>query len=277
WDDDQADAVLADAQGTTRTILIDDPAAPGGRRERSYRIYARSECILCHNPWVEKKTTIFGVQSASPLGVNTLEMNKALGHGAGSVNQLTALHQAGLLDWTPEPAGLPKLANPYDESAELGHRARSYFQTNCAHCHQFNAGGAANIALGFEVPLEQTKTVDVRPIQGTFQIAGARIIAPGDPSRSVLYYRVSKLGGGRLPRLSSNRVDLRAVRVIHDWIAATPVPKADASSGVAAVPAEDRAALETLRRGHAGRGSPDPAQEMRSTAIRRLASTTRGA
>ncbi len=271
WDDDQADAVLAEAQGATRTIAIDDPAAPGGRRQRNYRVYARTECALCHNPWVEKKTTIFGVQSASPLGMNTLQMNRAVETGAGSVNQLTALHQAGLLAWTPDPARLPKLVNPYDESAELGHRARSYFQTNCAHCHQFNAGGAANIALGFEVPLEQTKTVDVRPIQGTFQIAGARIIAPGDPARSVLYYRVSKLGGGRMPRLGSNQVDLRAVRMIHDWIASMPVPKADGSAGIAAVPVEDRAALETLRRGDR---RPGAAQ---SAAIRRLTSTTRGA
>jgi putative heme-binding domain-containing protein len=185
---------------------------------------------------------------------------------------LSALHQAGFLAWTPEPARLPKLVDPYDESAELGPRARSYFQTNCAHCHQFNAGGTANIALGFEVPLEQTKTVDVRPIQGTFQIAGARIIAPGDPSRSVLYYRVSKLGGGRMPRLGSNQVDLRAVRMIHDWIAGMPVSKADASTGGAVpLPAEDRSALETLQR-----GERSPA-EARPAAIRRLTSTTRGA
>ena len=49
---------------------------PGGRRERTYRVYARTECVLCHNPWVEKKTTVFGVQSASPLGVNTPQLNR---------------------------------------------------------------------------------------------------------------------------------------------------------------------------------------------------------
>jgi putative heme-binding domain-containing protein len=276
WDEDQGDAVLADAKGMTRTIAIDDPVVPGGRRERSYRIYARAECVLCHNPWVEKKTTIYGVQSASPLAVNTPQMNVIKNDGGATASQLTALHRIGLLNWKPDPAGLPKLANPYDESAGLGHRARSYLQTNCSHCHQFNAGGAANIALGFDVPLEKTQTVDVRPIQGTFNIAGARIIAPGDPSRSVLYYRVSKLGGGRMPRVGADQVDERAVRMIHDWIAGMPVPAGD---GVVAMSAEDRAALETLRGGdRAGRGSPDPALlAARSAAIRRLASSTRGA
>ena len=40
WDDEQSDAILADAKGTTRTIAIDDPTAPGGHRERTYRVYA---------------------------------------------------------------------------------------------------------------------------------------------------------------------------------------------------------------------------------------------
>ena len=105
-------------------------------------------------------------------------------------------------------------------------------------------GGTANIALGFEVPLAETRTVDVRPIQGTFQIAGARIIAPGDPSRSVLYYRVSKLGGGRMPRVGSDEVDVRAVRMLHDWIAAD---------------AGERQGPRRGPRGHPGRG-PDRAR-----------------
>jgi uncharacterized repeat protein (TIGR03806 family) len=272
WDDSQADATLADSKGTTKTIAVEAPDAPTGRRERSYRVYARAECILCHNPWVEKKTTLFGVQSASPLGLNTLQMNKTENGVGDSINQLSTLHELGLLDWTPDPSKLPRLVNPYDESAGLEQRARSYFQTNCAHCHQFNAGGTANIALGYEVPLEKTKTVDVRPIQGTFNIAGARIIASGDPTRSVLYYRISKLGGGRMPRVGSSEVDVRAVRMIHDWISRMAVPRSNApAEGIAAVPVEDRAALELLHQ--ADRISPDA----RSAAIRRLASTTRGA
>ncbi len=200
-------------------------------------------------------------------------MNRvSLDHGK-PVNQLTALHGLGLLDWTPEPERLPRLANPYDETANLGLRARSYLQTNCSHCHQFNAGGAANIALGFEVPLKETKTVDVRPIQGTFNINEARIIAPGDPSRSVLYYRVSKVGGGRMPRVGSDQVDVRAVRMIHDWIAGMPENSADstATAGGTSLSREDRDALEALRTG--SRTAP----EARSMAIRRLASSTRGA
>ena len=185
---------------------------------------ARSECALCHNPWVEKKNTLFGIQSASPLGITTGQLNKPIADSKEGQTQLSALQDAGILAWTSDVAKLPSLADPYDESASLDRRARSYLQTNCAHCHQVNAGGTANIALGIEVALPATQTVGVRPIQGTFGIAGARIIAPGDPARSVLYYRMSKLGGGRMPRVGSNQVDERATRMIHDWIARMPAP-----------------------------------------------------
>ena len=147
WNDDQTDAVLAGADGASPD---DRPERAGGRRELNYRVHARTECGSCHNPWVEKKTTVFGVQSASPLGVNTPQLNRKSDDGGGSVNQLATWHRAGLLAWTPDLAALPKLVDPYDESGDLDRRARSYLQANCAHCHQFNAGGTANIALGYD-------------------------------------------------------------------------------------------------------------------------------
>jgi uncharacterized repeat protein (TIGR03806 family) len=269
WNDDQTDAYLAEPAGSTVTLL---QKTPGGRREVNYRVYARTECVLCHSPWVEKKTTIYGIQSASPLGVNTPQLNRPSGNDANAPNQLNAWHKLGLLAWTPEVGKLPKLVDPYDESADLDRRARSYLQTNCAHCHQFGSGGSANMELRFDLPLDKTKTIGQRPIQGTFNISGARIIAPSDPAGSVLYYRIAKLGGGRMPRVGSQQVDERAIRMIHDWIARMP---ADGSSNGAPSPTknapEDRAAIESLRQGD--RLSPSD----RTTAISRLALSTRGA
>jgi uncharacterized repeat protein (TIGR03806 family) len=267
WNEGQDDAELVGAGGATCTIAN---GAPGTGHKRTYRVAARSECVLCHNPWVEKKTTVFGVQSASPLGTNTAQLNKRLTHSGRSTNQLTVLHDAGILAWTPDGARLPRLVDPYDESADLDRRARSYFQTNCAHCHQFNAGGTANIALGIEVPLPATQTVGIRPIQGTFGIAAAKIIAPGDPARSILYYRMSKLGGGRMPRAGSNQVDERATRMISEWIARLSDP-GGSPEGAAVLAKEDRDAVAALRK-------PDPLSEQeRTAAVRRLAGTTRGA
>src|SRR5262249_14317841 len=76
WDDDQNDATLAGAAGSSRTWTVRDAAAPGGRREHVQRFAARSECILCHNPWVDARTTIFGRQSASPLALNAAQLDR---------------------------------------------------------------------------------------------------------------------------------------------------------------------------------------------------------
>jgi putative heme-binding domain-containing protein len=197
-------------------------------------------------------------------------MNRECRYGERRINQLITFNQMELLAWTPVPGKLPRLADPYDESGDLDRRARSYLQVNCSHCHQFNAGGAANIALGIEVPLDQTKTVGVRPIQGTFNIPGARIIAPGDPERSVLYYRISKLGGGRMPRVGSNQVDERATRLIHDWITRMrPAERLVAGADLKAA-ADDRAALDTLKQ------TAGVSSEARTAIIRHLASSTYG-
>ena len=138
---------------------------------------------------------------------------------------------SGLLAWTPDLAELPRLVDPYDESADLDRRARSYLQTNCAHCHQSNAGGTANIELGYDVPLEQTKT-DRRPADpGNVQHRRSQDHRAWRPGGSVLYYRMSKLGGGRMPRVGSNQVDERATRMIHDWIAGMPAGQGPARTG----------------------------------------------
>jgi putative heme-binding domain-containing protein len=76
--------------------------------------------------------------------------------------------------------------------------------------------------LRHETPLHQMKTLGVRPMQGTFEIPEAQIIAPGDPYRSVLYYRMSKLGRGRMPMIGSEVLDERGLKLMSDWIRQLP-------------------------------------------------------
>jgi putative heme-binding domain-containing protein len=113
---------------------------------------------------------------------------------------------------------VPALAEPQNGAAKIAARARAYLHVNCSHCHQFGAGGTADMDLRYDTPLEQTKTLAVRPTQGTFAIHGAHIVSPGDPFRSVLFYRMAKLGPGRMPHIGSEIVDEAGLRLIHDWI-----------------------------------------------------------
>jgi putative heme-binding domain-containing protein len=80
--------------------------------------------------------------------------------------------------------------------------------------------------MNYEVPLEKMALLEAKPTQGDFGMTGARLIAPGDPFRSVLFYRVCKLGRGRMPYLGSSVVDERGGALLHDWIRQLP-PAAD--------------------------------------------------
>ncbi len=225
WDDAQADATLVDPAGASGSFTVRDAAAPGGSREHAYRFAARSECGLCHNPWVEASTVVYGRQSASPLASTVEQLDRG--------DQLRRFESLGIVDSIPH-ARTP-LSDPRDPSAPLESRARSYLQANCAHCHQEGAGGSANIILGARTPLAATRTVDAAPLQGGFGLTDPRIIAPGEPERSVVYTRIAKLGAGRMPRVGSNRVDVAGARLIADWIAAMP-RKSPATSGLGREP-----------------------------------------
>ena len=256
WNDDQTDATLAAAEGAIKPFTIRDKAAPGGTRTVNHRIHSRAECTQCHNPWVEQKTANYGRQSASPLGFSRAQLHRDL---AGK-SQVARFEQDGLLPSAVTRGASVPLVDPYDDSADLNRRARSYLHVNCAHCHLQNAGGTATIQLGADVPVPEMRAFGARPTQGTFDIDDARIIRPGDPDGSVLLYRMAKLGGGRMPRLGSNEVDEKGVMLISRWIEQMP------TAHDRAIPhaAEDRAAIESLR------SNP-------KDAIDRLTSSTRGA
>lgn len=282
WDDAQQDATLAPAEGVTKTSEVGDATAPGGKRALTYRVSSRSECTLCHNPWVETKSTVFGRQSASPLGLSTGQLNCEIPSSEGTHNQVKEWLRQGLVT-IPEGMktdSLPRTADPYDTSAAPGPRARAYLQVNCAHCHQFNAGGSATILLGEEIPLDRMQALGVKPTQGAFGITDAQIIRPGDPEGSVLLYRVAKLGGGRMPRVGSGVVDEKGVALLGDWIAslpgagkpANPVTRPIESREIDGLLGSTRGALTLIRA--IDRGSLEPA--LKQEAIARGAKHERG-
>ena len=66
--------------------------------------------------------------------------------------------------------------------------------------------------------LPNTKIFDVRPVHHTYGVADARLVAPGDPARSVLLQRIARRGEGQMPQLATNLVDEQAVRLLQEWI-----------------------------------------------------------
>ncbi len=234
WNEEQTDAQLAPVEGLDHTFTIIDHDAPGGKREQAWRFAGRSQCLLCHS-----------TRGGSVYGFQPEQLNREHDYGGVKDNQLRTLAHIGL--FTEPPANdVRTIPSPHDESASLEDRARSYLHVNCASCHLRGGGGTASIELLWDLPLERTNLLDARPTQGTFGIHGAQVLAPGDPYRSVLFYRMAKLGRGRMPYFGSSEVDLRGLKLMHDWIAQMP---ADASvpESVAERRKTEKTVLEQLK------------------------------
>ena len=73
--------------------------------------------------------------------------------------------------------------------------------------------------LRYATPLAATGACDAIPQAGDLGIADARIIAPGDPERSVLLARLSRRDDDGMPPLASLRVDENGLTVLTSWVA----------------------------------------------------------
>lgn len=215
WNEQQSDAELVEAEGAEQTFLIVDADAPGGTRHQTWRFSGRSECQRCHNNW-----------SGPALAFNLPQLTREHLYAAGPASQIETLAHIGLIESLAVDVASPSLVAPNDTTASLNDRARAYLHTNCGHCHRIHAGGAVLSFMHFDLPLEETNMLNARPSQGTFDIHAAEVIAPGDPFRSVLLYRMAKLGNGRMPHIGSTEVDREGVALIHDWLKQLPQPAA---------------------------------------------------
>ena len=151
-----------------------------------------------------------------------------------TANQLDMLHRLGVFTepLPSAPAELPRIYDHLDESRPLDDRARAYLHSNCSHCHRKWGGGNAEFQLLATLPLEETKTLQLPPAHGDFDISGGRLLAPGAPGRSLILYRMKKLGLGRMPHVASNVVDQEAVELIQEWILSLPTDIAANRAGL---------------------------------------------
>ncbi|MCA9011376.1 MAG: PQQ-dependent sugar dehydrogenase, partial [Planctomycetaceae bacterium] len=259
WNDDQSDALLVSAAGAERSFEIVDAEAPGGRRSQTWRFSGRAECQRCHNTW-----------SGPPLAFNALQLTQRDASAGTTRSQLERLFSTGLIRPAVDAAKIATLVDPHDTIAALDDRARSYLHVNCSHCHRMHAGGAVLSHMHFDLPLDKTNMLQTRPTQGTFGIHAAEVIAPGDPFRSVLLYRMAKLGNGRMPHIGSTEVDQAGLALLYAWLKQLPNEsdsEAATSKSIAKIRADETSALVHLC-------STETVAERSEIVDRLLASTT---
>ncbi|MBK9169449.1 MAG: PQQ-dependent sugar dehydrogenase [Bryobacterales bacterium] len=209
WNNRQTDAVLVAASGRDRTYQVRDAEAPGGVRDQVWHYPSRNECMFCHSR-----------AAGFVLGLKTHQMNREHNFGAAADNQLRTYEHIGLFkNKLPKPlAELPKFTDPLDTSGVIEERVKAYLEVNCAMCHVSDGGGNSLMEVGYKTKLADAKLIGERPLHDTMGIGDAYLVAPGDPERSVLYWRISHRGTGQMPPTSTNLVDREGGRLIAEWI-----------------------------------------------------------
>lgn len=229
WNDQQTDAELVPTGGLERKLSIEDANWAGGRRVQRWSFASRSQCLSCHNPWPQHT-----------LAFAPAQLHREVTRDGQPTNQLAWLESQGVLERVddqrkPLPAldekslaATPKLASPDGNAADAAALARSYLHVNCSHCHRDNGGGAGSFELLRHLADDKLRAIDQTCRQGTFDVPEARVIAPGDPARSLLYLRMAKFGRGHMPHLGAEFIDERGLAWVERWISelkpADPVP-----------------------------------------------------
>ena len=166
----------------------------------SYAVPNQNQCKECHQ-----------VNGAiEPIGTKARNLGAA---------QLQGLVQAGLLDRAPAGYTLPRWD---DARMPVAERARAYLDINCGHCHS-RAGIANNsgLFLTWEEADPVALGIGKRPVaagQGSGGLDFA--IAPGQPDKSILLYRMNSTDPGvAMPELGRSLVHKEGVALVREYIA----------------------------------------------------------
>ena len=188
---DGADAKLVDAGSNPEVTLQIDETAVGGARLQKFKIPSRTQCLQCHNESVGFVRSFV-----------TRQLNQN--------GQLELFAQKGIFAQQLEPSShYEKLAAVTDESADLGLRARSYADVNCAHCH--NPSDAAMCSF---------TGLDFRFAQFSPEaLVESGHLVKGDKANSEIFQRMSSVRTGmRMPFIGTTLRDEAALDTIGRWI-----------------------------------------------------------
>ena len=251
WNREQTEAFLVGSEGRDASVEIG--LADGGKHRLDWRFPSRSECMVCHSRAANfvlglstlqmNKDHDYGGVAANQLealhylgvlkptwsdedkqslrkrlqesGVNRYRLDTRVEEIAATGDGQAVLPAELPFHWS---AALPRLVDPYDPRSPLEARARSYLHSNCAQCHVQAGGGNSQISLEFSRSLEDMKMLNLEPLHHKFDIPDARLVAPGDPARSILLHRMATRDRGKMPQLATSLVDRQAVELIREWI-----------------------------------------------------------
>jgi glucose/arabinose dehydrogenase len=194
--------------GTDADLLTD--GAEGTFDSLRWRYPDRGQCLHCHTA---PSNYTLGLRTEQLNGLNWYPSNRLW------ANQLATLNRIGAFQFslTSTPEQLPRMPDPFDETAPLEARARAYLHTNCAHCHQPGGGGYGIADYRWNRTLAQMNICNAIPISSTFYLPSARLLAPNQPAASVIHERLSRTDHYQMPPYRPGP-DERGRALISSWI-----------------------------------------------------------
>jgi uncharacterized repeat protein (TIGR03806 family) len=211
WRADNSDADLLETN-LNEAVTIQTATGP---QTQIWYYPSRQDCLVCHT-----------ANAGFVLGVKTRQLNRDFTYASGVTdNELRAWNHIGLFDTNLDGAdlkNLPTLANAADLSRSLEDRARSYLDANCANCHR-PGGTVAYFDARYDTPLAQQNLINGRVLIDQ-RIDGARVIAPNDIWRSILFMRANTTEAFKMPTLARNTIDGQGMALLRQWIESLPGP-----------------------------------------------------
>ncbi len=206
--------------GSPAGVVISDPCptfswgAERGADSYELVVYRVDEQDEDATPVLALSETIVG--SASSW---TPSLDRCLKRGGQYAWSVRALQRTEASDWS-QPNLFDLVSRPSEAEFQAALQVvRSYLDANCAFCHRPDAPDSAGLDLRGSVPLEDTGMIDGVPRVNALGIPNARVVAPGDPARSILARRMRLRGSPlQMPPLGTHVADRRAIRTIERWI-----------------------------------------------------------
>ncbi len=196
WNAAHTDATLVSG-GLTETIGTQDWTYP-----------SEAQCLQCHTSGAGRST-----------GLETRQLNSSITYPATGRSGESAHHATGHRD-VREHA---RRCRTRIRTRRIPRRARRTARVRiCTRTARSaigpNGGTPVNLDLRYATAIDATNACNAAPASGDLGVADARIIAPGDASKSVLYLRMNRRDANQMPPVASHVVDTNGAALGQQWI-----------------------------------------------------------
>ena len=202
WNENGTDAELLGPDGIYRTV-----------RGQEWQFPSRQHCLDCH-------TNAAGFV----LGLEMAQLDRDFTYPNGrTANQLATWTAIELFEQIPSMDAMAPMPFPDDALAPIDQRAHAYLHANCANCHRPFGVAEPNVIidLRFTTSLEGARICNEPPRRTDLGIPDVKLLAPGDPAKSMISFRMHSLVPSlRMPPIASSVLDTEGTALVDGWIRA---------------------------------------------------------